>query len=140
MEMGGGHARMLSCPGGTCSTIDVTVNEPGGGKCELAMIPDLSVHDESNGEKRLSWMLPSNFEWSKEPWKSAIFIQKGADPAGKFGPITITEQGRKLQIIFNHVRDPSEIRGYKYALSARRAGSSGNPGAFCETLDPWLIS
>lgn len=130
---------MLNCPGGNCPTINVTVNDLGGGKCDLAQIPDLSVVDESTGDKRLSWSLPEGYEWSKEPWKSAIFIQKGSDPGGKWGTITITESGRKLQIIFHHVKDSSVRNSYKYALSARRSAAPPG-GLFCETLDPWLIS
>ena len=133
-----GAPRILSCPGGVCPSIDVIVNEVAGGRCELAAIPDLSVVDEATGEKSISWLLPeSGFEWSKEEWKSALFVQGGDDPVGRFGTIRITMGGRKLEIRFAHVKNASERKVYKYALSARR---TAEPKQFCKTLDPWIIS
>lgn len=129
---------MLSCPSGVCTPVDVVVNETGGGRCELAAIPDLTVVDEETGEKTISWLLPaSGFEWSKEEWKFALFIQKGDNPVGKFGSVSISMGGRKLEVRFAHVKDPSQRKTYKYALTARR---TANPKQFCETLDPWIIS
>ncbi len=129
----------LSCPGGTCDTVNVTVRDTATGGCELDTISDLNVSEEDTGEKRISWTIPQSapYEWSDETWRYAISVVGGDDPVGKFGPVNITGGGKKLVIHFQHVKIPSVRKNYKYALAVRR---SANPKQFCKVLDPWLIS
>jgi len=82
----------------------------------------------------LNWTLATTgYEFSKEHYKFAIIIK--TNPNDEFNTAVVTGNGQSLSLKFKHGAG-SRGKQYAYALSVRPAGGT----AFCEWVDPWLIS
>ena len=126
-------ARTQNCNTRDCPPLVVTVKEnPAQHTCEAA-VDDLNVSSGPEGERSVEWKIATpGYEFSKEPYKFAIFVK--SNPNGKFKGANTSTSGQVLSLKFVHKRT-STLKPYEYVLAIRRSD-----GTFCETLDPWLIS
>ncbi len=127
----GGDRQRLQCTGKEC-TVNVTISATGG-VCKPDAIPDLDLRTADSGEKKITWMLATEgYEFSRESYKFGLFIK--SDPFDEFKDASVPGNGKTLTIKFEH-HVPG--RWYEYGVTVRRSTGSK---AFCDTLDPWMIS
>jgi hypothetical protein len=121
----------IGCTGHDCAAL-VTVTSIGNAcKPDDIMTIDLKTGDP--GEKKITWKIATpGYEFSRESYKFGIFIKD--DPFDEFKDANVPGSGDTLTIKFN---GNTMGRPYRYAITVRKA--TGNK-AFCETLDPWMIS
>lgn len=125
--------RNQECREATCR-VDVTVTTNAStGQCLPAVVPVVDMRAGPSGLRTISWTISTaGYEWSKEDYKYGIFIK--SNPFDEFKNARITNGGKTLNLDFSN---SSKGVVYEYGLTVRR--DTGGK-AWCDTLDPWLIS
>ena len=118
----------------SCS-IPVTITENSNNTCTINDIPSIETSG-TNGDRTITWTIAANDpdKFSDESYKFGIFVK--ADPQGKFKTAKVKNQGKLLELVFEHKKNEGEPKIiYDYALTVQRDNNS-----FCVTKDPWIIS
>ncbi len=94
-------ARTQNCNTRDCPPLVVTVKEnPAQHTCEAA-VDDLNVSSGPEGERSVEWKIATpGYEFSKEPYKFAIFVK--SNPDGKFKGANTSTSGQVLSLKFVH--------------------------------------
>ena len=113
----------------TCS-IAITIKE-GSGTCTIDDIPSIETSGP-NGNRTITWTIAANdpYKFSEESYKFGIFVK--VDPQGKFKTAKVKDQGKLLELVFEHKKNEGEPKIiYDYALTVQR-----NNNSFCVTKNP----